>query len=579
MNTRYTETLLFLCRLSRRNNKGFAMGFCLAVGVVMAATGAVMLLRSNSETQKMVAQQATAKGKATGDTAIARMQFFLGKYPFLTEKDIDDWQDTDLEEQLRQANANSCLSESEVTAEVQKKMAEIASYAQKSEGKFPWIEIDSSNKFRINDYEPGEAGTTMGTLTIEAMANVDNDFQESPIKLVLQIPINENDTEIKEGESPGLWVKEGGVDDIVAANVWLGSGGDDCTLTDEELKTKVAEANTNVFDSKGGLQEAIKDGELETGTTFEPAIVAEYKFPDELPDKPTNAISISIASNSDSGTFSTIAHLMNGFVDKAFNNMFGGVALARGRRGRGNRGRGNNNPPPDQNSDTGSSDTGSSGTGSSSGDGCGTQIDAGQNNGFNVYPRPNDSATRTAETADGETICVYDYEISSNIGGEAVIRTVNAEGERQRVIFHLSANITKGADIAHIGNDDLNSVNNMNQMIRECNDPCKPVDFQLFGYSGTDQVCLNGNNKLHAFLWAPYADFGMDGGGNGKGGINGVAFVKTWNVNCGSNSKSGAHVVQTGEWEDLGIESPEKFPPMTIGQPANVRTEQYYSDY
>ncbi|MGB5769740.1 MAG: hypothetical protein WBM32_07710, partial [Crocosphaera sp.] len=160
MNTRYTETLLFLCRLSRRNNKGFAMGFSLAVGVIMAATGAVMLLRGNSETQKMVAQQATAKGKTTGDTAIARMQFFLGKYPFLTEKPITEWQSSEVEEELTKSLENSCLSTSEVTAEVQDKKNEIASYIQKDGEEFEWINIDSSNKFRINDYVPGEAGNT-----------------------------------------------------------------------------------------------------------------------------------------------------------------------------------------------------------------------------------------------------------------------------------------------------------------------------------------------------------------------------------------------------------------------------------
>ena len=56
MNTRYTEIFLFLSRLSLRSDKGFAMGFVLIVGVLMTATGAVMLLRSASEKEKVFLQ-------------------------------------------------------------------------------------------------------------------------------------------------------------------------------------------------------------------------------------------------------------------------------------------------------------------------------------------------------------------------------------------------------------------------------------------------------------------------------------------------------------------------------------------
>lgn len=620
MNTRYTETFLFLSRLSRRSNKGFALGFVLTAGVLMAATGAVMLLRSSSETEKIVAQEATAKGKTTGEVAIARIQYLLGKYPFLAEMEMEDWQNADVESKLEAQIRNTCegqsLTQSEIDAKVDEVKQEIGKYTEKDGTDYKWLKMDESNpnqgQFRFTTFQPAIAGQEMGTLTIEAKANVDNDLKEAPTRLEVKIPLSENEVEIEAGDSPGLWVQNGsGLDDIVAAHVWIGSGGDDCSVTDDAAK--VAEINTKVFGSGGGLAEAIKDGELPSGTTFKLAQVAEYKFPDEktlqetykkqITDVGVTPIDITsaLASNPNDSPLSTIANRMNEFVDKAFNNIFGGVALANNGNGNGNgngnnngNGNGNNNgnktsvtePIIDTVEDTvdtvedllnpnNDTNTNNSGGGGSSGS-CGTQVDASKNGSTLVFPRAGDTPTRTQELDDGTTLCIYDYKVNKSLGGvQTAIRTVNAQGNRQRVIFHLYGDIDKNTEVSHIGDEDINGIKQAFKM-PDCTGSCKPVDFQVWGHD-TTSVCMNGNKKFHAFLWAPKADLGMMGGGGGKGGLNGVAFIKTWNQTCGSNSKSGAHVVQTGDWLDLGIETPEPTPPMTVGQPANVKTIEYHS--
>ena len=569
MNTRYTETFLFLSRLSRRSDKGFAMGFVLTAGVLMAATGAVMLLRSSSETEKVVAQQTIAKSKTTTEVAIARMHYLLGQYPFMAEFSHDDWQTTAFDnrakEEIEKQLKNTCQAYTEDDIKARKQ--EIDNYVKKS----PWVSIDESNaKFRITDYKAAIAGKEMGELTLEAKAYAGNKLKEAPSKVVVKIPLSENSAEIQNG--PGLWVQNGnGLDDIVAGHVWIGSGGDDCSVADDAAK--IAEINNQVFgdptnaNNKGGLAEAIKDGELPVGTTFKPAKVAEHKFPDkekldetyakQVTENGVTPININtlLASNPAQNPLSTIAHRMNELVDQAFNNMLGGVALA---------------------GDTGGTTSDDSG-GAASGGSCGTQIDASKNGDWKVFPQPGDTPTRTETSPDGKITCIYDYEITQDLGSvQAAIRTVNAEGKRQRVIFHLHGNIDKNTEIAHIGDDDISSIGQVFKM-PDCSGPCKPVDFQIWGHD-TTSVCLNGNKKLHTFLWAPLADLGMMGGGNGKGGLNGTAFVSTWNQTCGSNSKSGAHVVQTGEWADLGLEEPDMVPPMKVGEPANVRTEQYYSE-
>ena len=184
MNTRYTEIFLFLARLSRKSNKGVALGFVLIAGVLMAGGAAMMLLRSSSEKEKVVAQEASAKGKTTGEVAIARMQYLLGQYPFLAQLPFDDWQSADVEAQIETQINNSCdgqsLTQTQIDAKVGKIKEEIAKYIKKDGEDYEWLAMDASKsskgQFRFKAFEPAIAGQEMGTLTIEARANVGNDF-------------------------------------------------------------------------------------------------------------------------------------------------------------------------------------------------------------------------------------------------------------------------------------------------------------------------------------------------------------------------------------------------------------------
>ena len=97
MNTRYTEIFLFLSRLSLRSDKGFAMGFVLIVGVLMTATGAVMLLRSASEKEKVFLQKNTFKGIAKVDIGVTRIAHFLNhtEHQQLIKTEWGEWSDKD----------------------------------------------------------------------------------------------------------------------------------------------------------------------------------------------------------------------------------------------------------------------------------------------------------------------------------------------------------------------------------------------------------------------------------------------------------------------------------------------------
>ncbi|MEM8777735.1 MAG: hypothetical protein AAGF26_02450 [Cyanobacteria bacterium P01_G01_bin.49] len=538
MNTRYTQLFIYL---SRRSNKGFMLVLAGAIGIVMAVTAGAMLLNSSSKSEQVIAQKATFQGKSVGEVAVARIQFLLSEYPVLAQNNSADWAKVDnntttIGQEFEETIASSCdssdLDETKKTAI----KTQIKSYSNSK-----WQNLDENNKaqgqFKLLSYQAPSSIPGLGTLTVQGKANTENKSKESPTQLVVKIPVRNNT--LNDGDVPGLWIQEGdteksgGNQNLFAAHIWFS----DCDLggkTEEQVETALADITANV---EVGTADADTRGEISNGTTFQAPKLAAYGFPDlpSIPnDLPTDQKGLTISGNgggngnqsshSNNNAFSTIAHVTNGFVDKTWNNLFVGVALAQ-----------------------------TTGTISP----CGTNSGTG-----NVFPRAGDQPTKE-KTLNGESICVYEYEITS-IDGAAEVKTVSDDGKRQQVIFHLLGNMNKGSDIDH-------SCDGYGTKI------CKSTDFQLFAHATDGQICLNGNNKFHGFLFAPGYDVGVNGSGGGKGGINGTAWVKTWNKTdqCSSNSKSAALVVQTGEWSDLGVGIPKGLSPVLVGQPTTIQTEEY----
>ena len=149
---------------------------------------------------------------------------------------------------------------------------------------------------------------------------------------------------------------------------------------------------------------------------------------------------------------------------------------------------------------------------------------------------------RTGDTANSSGI--YEYSVSSiNIpqNSELVVTA------GQKVKFYLDNGIANGGNIIH----NCTGVSG-----------CKPTDFQIFGYgaSGTE-ICMNGNNYLETFIFAPNYTVGVAGSGGGAGGVKGSVWTKYWSNGggCGSNT-SNIVVVQTATWNDLGL-TPNYLPP------------------
>ncbi|AKV66651.1 hypothetical protein VL20_1490 [Microcystis panniformis FACHB-1757] len=79
---------------------------------------------------------------------------------------------------------------------------------------------------------------------------------------------------------------------------------------------------------------------------------------------------------------------------------------------------------------------------------------------------------------------------------------------------------------------------------------CKPGNLQIYAYSESDsaKICLRGDQRLQAFIFAPHYSLGNTGNGN----FFGAAWGKNWGKISDCASTSGAvAVTQRVEWTEL----------------------------
>lgn len=143
------------------------------------------------------------------------------------------------------------------------------------------------------------------------------------------------------------------------------------------------------------------------------------------------------------------------------------------------------------------------------------------------------------------------HEPNSNGVYEYAVTSIGLSGNNSRTIQPgCKVRLHVLGDITMSGNAGLehNCSNNSN---------CKFINFQIFGYGGTNnKVLLNGNGKIHAFIYAPDYYGGVNGGGN-SGGFVGSLWMREW------DASSTNHLVlkQEATWSDIPAElRPETSP-------------------
>jgi hypothetical protein len=169
-----------------------------------------------------------------------------------------------------------------------------------------------------------------------------------------------------------------------------------------------------------------------------------------------------------------------------------------------------------------------------------------------TFPRTGDTAT--TRTINGESVKVYEYIVDNiNLSGSDKITITPGN----RVVFYVKGNI-KGA-IEH----DCGTTTG-----------CKSGNLQIYA-NGSGSICLTGNQKLQAFIFAP--DYSL--GKTDDGTFIGAAWGKKWGPIPGCPSSSVAvAVTQTKgvEWTELIEDLKPKFP--QLGKIANWCEEPTNTD-
>jgi Tfp pilus assembly protein PilX len=177
-----------------------------------------------------------------------------------------------------------------------------------------------------------------------------------------------------------------------------------------------------------------------------------------------------------------------------------------------------------------------------------------------TFPRSTDEPpTRKRTIGSPDYVPVYEYIVTNiNLSGGTNITITPGK----KVIFYVQGDIssTSNGGIKH------------DCSLAETGVTCEPTNFQIFAYntsnSNNPQICLKGNSRLDAFIFAPDYLIGKTGTGEYYGGIWGKSWGKI--ANCGSNTSVTA-VVQKGQWSSLYNDLKPADPLPKIGQVTNWR--------
>ena len=182
-----------LVSLYRANStqSGFAMPLALGLGLVMMIVTATTIARSQSDRTTTNFQKEANRALSISEAGAIRVESFLDRYKFLSNKNLDRWVDT-----------LNTLSESQRNCG----LINISQVKQQSQlfKDRNWISLDNNNpnkgKYRIVDYQY-QAG--VGTLTVAGSIDAYNTGEHSSTSILkLVIPVESESAKIP---PPALW--------------------------------------------------------------------------------------------------------------------------------------------------------------------------------------------------------------------------------------------------------------------------------------------------------------------------------------------------------------------------------------
>lgn len=394
MNLRFKLNLINY--FNRPKNKGFALMLGMMVGLVMVLAGITMIVRSQSDQTQVTAQKNKAKSVSVAEMAVTRYLNFINEnraiamFPSCDDNNSQPNNTNCGDNSWYKASSNTILKNELKSCEnpnVDSQATEVKNWADKA---YQWQDIDSNNpskgQFRFIGYTyNGTVGEApgMGQLTIEGRVNGGDKATESPSRIVVNVPVQQEDLPTN---LPGLWLK---------GNDANGTGGNEIAGDVFVSDCRVSLSNINVASGYSAYYTQLEFPSLPYGDSYS--------------NVPTSIPEISLGSSTASKDIvdtptSTVAHFnfIESFTTRVQKFIFGEPAFAKKK-------------DKDDNSGGGGNTT-------------------------TTFPRAGDSPTKT-ETYGNQTINIYEYRISGNITDDVTIKTVDGSGNRQKVIFYLAGDI------------------------------------------------------------------------------------------------------------------------------------------
>ena len=538
MNTRFKFALIL--HLNSDRHQGFALPMAMMVGMVMLVVGITMIVRSQGDQSKAVAQQAKSASIAAAETGLTRVQSMMNdsSVRFIALYPMSSWStamslannnttvtinDTGLNSAVNSSAVSLACSTSDAATKINQIKAKLAGLLVVANNSLTDIDPNdpSKGKFRLVNYTytgtsgsmPGSTAQT-GGLVLEGRTN--NAGFGSASRLAVEVPISGTTSVIDTSSTaPGLWLKKGGVND--------GTAFETSTTT---LSNNGARFAANVLFSNcdntlsDDYVQSVQVNRVQTVDATKTAQKTNFPFPN-LPANPaTSAINLnSIASS---------------------------ITLPRAGDAVG--AKGNYHYILDNSANT-------------------TTITCTGRGRNKVCSQPS-GVTVTVTKPTGADVWVYNNigTISANVSLPRATDVASSDGVYRYLVNSVDANGNTTITVSNTEDVHFYLQGSMNfagsgELVHNCDGvtDCNPKDFQIFAYdsSGAGQIRLKGNSRTDGFILAPDYKLGKTGNGAWYGSL----FANSWGKiqNCGSNNGATA-VTQTANWATI----PSDFLPASL---------------
>jgi hypothetical protein len=543
MNTRFKFALIR--HLNSDRQQGFALPMAMMVGMVMLVVGITMIVRSQGDQSKVVAQQAKSASVAAAETGLTRIQSMMNdsSVRFIALYPMASWStamslannnttvtinDTGLNSTVNRTATSLACSTNDAATKIDQIKAKLASLLVVANGSLTDIDPNdpSKGKFRLVNYTyTGTSGSMPGSTSqtggLVLQGQTSNTGFGSASRLAVEVPISGDASMINTSDTaPGLWIKKGGVNDgttFETAPTTLSNNG-------ARFAANVLFSNCDSTLSDAYVQ-SVQTNRVQTVDATKTAQKTNFPFP-SLPANPaTNAINL--------------------------NSITASLTLPRAGDTVG--AKGNYHYILDNSANT-------------------TTITCTGKGRNKVCSQPS-GVTVTVTKPTGADVFVYNNigTISSNVSLPRGTDVASSDGVYRYLVNSVDVNGNTNITISNAEEVQFYLQGSMNfagtgELVHNCDGvtDCNPKDFQIFAYdsSGAGQICLKGNTRTDGFILAPDYKLGKTGNGAWYGSL----FANSWGKiqNCGSNNGATA-VIQTANWANIPSDfRPASFSP-TIG--------------